>query len=203
MKLRAFALTLGAALLLSVSAYADTFTAPTGPLGPSSVFTIGTSSVTVYAFTAPSTAGVLYSKNSGANETGLGLMSGGSDHEISGTAFLTIDIQNILNLGATSLAISMQSVQHPDEFDIWGSNTLGTPGTLLFGPDGMNATVDVPGFSSFRYISVSAPKGDVLLHDLEFTASTPEPSSIALLFLGLLCLAGIVKYNKSAVLSAN
>ncbi len=205
MKLRAVAMVLGAVSLCGASAYADSFTGPTGPLGPSSVFSIASTTVTAYAFNSPGTPGVLYFKNSGANETGIGVVSNDSDHEITKTTFVTLDIENLLTLGVTALALSFESVQSGDSFSIWGSNTLGTPGTLLAGPDTTgNVEINVPGFSSYRYISVDAPTGDVLLSDLSVpSVATPEPSSIALLFVGLLGLAAVLKFNKSGVLRTN
>ncbi len=203
MKLRLLTIALAGMLLMGASAYADSFTGPTGPLGSSSVFNIDGTTVTAYAFTSPGTTGDLYFKNSGVSETGIGLTNGGSDHEIAGTSFVSLDISNLLSLGATSLAISMESVQHGESFEIWGSNSLGTPGTVLVGPTSLNLVeVNVPGFSSYKYISVDAPTGDVLLHDLAIT--TPEPSTVGLLLAGLALLAAMVTMKtKGNVLSAN
>ncbi len=206
MKLRLLTIALAGMLLLGASAYADSFTGPTGPLGSSSVFTIDGTTVTAYAFTSPGTAGNLYFKNSGITETGIGLTTGLA-HEIGGSSFVTLDISNLLSLDATSLALSMESVEHGESYEIWGSNSLGTPGTVLVGKQTMGGVeTNVPGFGSYKYISVSAPTGQVLINDLVFTSTStvPEPSTVGLLLAGLALLAGMVAMsNKANVLRAN
>ncbi len=93
-----------AVVVLCGAAFADTinFGGLGGDLGSNThTFTGGSSSLVVTAYFSTD----LYSKNGGGDETGLGLVNGGSDHEISGDNFV-----QFLSNGITSITIgSVQS----------------------------------------------------------------------------------------------
>ena len=79
------------------------------------------------------TASLLYSKNGGWNEIGLGMAADPSgDHEIFANSFVQIDLSGLLaQAQIDSLQLMIDSVQCGDGFSIWGSNTADQPGTLL------------------------------------------------------------------------
>jgi hypothetical protein len=68
------------------------------------------------------------------------------------------------------------SVQSGEKYNLYGSNTLGSIGTLM-GP--ADRTLDntffiIPGFTSYRYISVRATYANVLLEAVSFNCGTPS-----------------------------
>ena len=129
----------------------------------------------------------LYNKFSGvgSSETGLGLASK-SDFEIDNNSFIQLDIQNLLNAHLNNLTMTISSIQNTEGFSLWGSNALGTPGTFLtqYTNSGNPSSVDnilVPDFGTYRYYSVSASSGNVLIANglTGSSATTPEAGSIA------------------------
>jgi hypothetical protein len=133
------------------------------------------------------TAKNLYGKNGGAGETGLGLDVGG-DFEIDNRSFVQLDVGNLIANGFLSMTAIIESVQASEGFSIWGSNSSGTPGTLLYNggnpsTGGNTQVTAIPSFGTYRYISLSASATDVLLGD-GLRAVTPAPGSLALLGFG-------------------
>ena len=133
------------------------------------------------------TAKNLYGKNGGVGETGLGLDVGG-DFEIDNKSFVQLDVGNLISNGFMSMTAIIESVQVNEGFSLWGSNTAGTPGTLLYNggnpsTGGVTQTTAIPSFGTYRYISLSASATDVLLGD-GLRAVTPAPGSLALLGFG-------------------
>lgn len=87
------------------------------------------------------------------------------------------------------------SIQRSETYQVWGSNTAGSPGTLL-ATNQSGTTFDLSSDSQYPYITISSPNGSVLIDSLVATVpssstSTPEPSSATLLLFGLAGLAGI------------
>ena len=170
------------------------FTGTLGNIGPSDTFTSGGVSVTLTGYSAPGVTSNLFAKNEGPTEFGVGLASG-DDHEIAGNFTLQIDLQQVLALHPSSVAIGISSLQTGETYQIWGSNTAGTPGTLL--ATGQSATTfSLTNDQQYRYITIASPDGSSVLLDslvaaVPSSTSTPEPSSAALLLFGLAGLAGI------------
>jgi hypothetical protein len=169
-----------------------TFTGTLGNVGPTETVTSGGASLTVTGYSAPGVTSNLFAKNEGPTEFGLGMASG-ADHEIAGSLTLQVDLQQILALHPSSITIGISSLQAGETYQIWGSNTAGTPGTLLASHQSgttFNLTND-----QFRFITISSPNASVLLDSLVATVpsstSTPEPGSAVLLLFGLAGLAGI------------
>ncbi|HUN81089.1 MAG TPA: PEP-CTERM sorting domain-containing protein [Phycisphaerae bacterium] len=128
-------------------------------------------------------------KTSSPDETGLGLDGLDSDHEIQANSFVTLDLQNLYTHGLVGLSLIIASIQSPEGFSVWGSNSLGTPGKLIY--MGSNPTTggdiqsfDVPQFGQYRYVSIAATAGDVLIGN-GARASTPEPATLGVIFGGL------------------
>lgn len=173
-----------------------------GAVGSSShSYTVSGSTITANGFDFTSAAGPntphnLYYKNetpiNGAVERGLGL-TGIPDSELFSNAngtpanFIQLDLRSILAQGFTGGQIMVGSVQQGESFRLFGSNSLGTLGTVIGSPFGSafdDQFVSINNFGSFRFISVAAGTGDVL--PIAFRAS-PVPEMSALLpIIGLL-----------------
>jgi hypothetical protein len=159
----------------------------------------------------------LFYKTGGADETGLGMLVDPSgDHEINGTQSVQLDLSSLLTQYAThslfsivSATISLGSVQGGESYAIFGSNTAGSgsSGSLLGGSasnDG-SLTLSLAQLDQFKYISITAPKGNVLVDAVSVTTasvghvgSTPEPATSALMGGGLLGAAFLIRRRKTA-----
>ena len=168
------------------------FSAPNGSLGFSQTYLDGGMTITARGYTgvgSPNIIGAnanLYGKNSGGDETGLG-MTGTSDYEIGGNDFIQLDFTDVKSQMLNPTAqLMIGSVQSGESYRIFGSNTVGVPGTMLLS----TGTIDgkffaIPNFETYSYFSVSAPKGDVLLTSASIAGpsspAVPEPGTLSLL----------------------
>jgi hypothetical protein len=126
----------------------------------------------------------LYYKNDGGDETGLGLV-GDSDHEIEPGDYIILNLSALS--GYTNFKLKIGSVQSGESYRIYGSTTgaLGSF-TSLFTGTLNNTFFAVPSaLSTYSYLKVTAPEGDVLL--MSASADTgrgeervPEPATFAL-----------------------
>jgi hypothetical protein len=137
----------------------------------------------------------LFGKSSGFGETGLGL-TGLPSNEIQFTSFIQLDLAAAKSAGATDLHMGIGSMQAGEGYLLWGSNTLGTPGTLLKTSLGLPVVQDFdgPSFAAYRYFSISATAGspsDVLLLNGLTSTIVPLNPSVLLLGTGLLGLIGL------------
>ena len=103
-------------------------------------------------------------------ETGLGLNVANADKEIQSKSFVQLDLSQLEAQHFTNLSLSISSIQTGEGFYIWGSNTKGTPGTLLASGTAGPAVQSVTGANllSYTYLSISAKfnsqtNSDVLL----------------------------------------
>ena len=132
----------------------------------------------------------LYGKTDGVGETGLGLDKYLADHEVDNTSFLQLDVTDLYAKGIKNFTVGIGSIQKEEGYFVFGSNTLGVPGTLLrtfigTGTPAVNYFA-APDFGTYKYYSVSATpiaKGysssDVLILDGASTAAIPEPTTYA------------------------
>jgi hypothetical protein len=177
MKLDAFCLTVSSSC---VGGGTWNLNMPNGTLGTSQTYTVNGVTITAYGFNNgnPGTPTALYGKNDGGDETGLGINSN-VNHEIDINHFVQLDLNQVIAAGATSGTMSIGSMQAGEPANVYGSNTLGVIGTLLMT---VPVTLDntpfaIPGFPTYRYISVrasAASPADVLLQQVSFSC----PSSL-------------------------
>ena len=149
----------------------------------------------VYGFDLANLPANLYVKagNTPAHENGIGFISDlpNNDHEINPTHHAQIDLGDFQRIKSTKCAdptLTIGSIQLGEGFQIYGSNTLGPMGTLLYTytntvdntAANVSRTVVIPSYNTtnltktgdiylygavpFRYISVTAVAGDVTLN---------------------------------------
>ena len=150
-------------------------TAANGPVGASS-YTFDSSgfSITAFAFdrvSGPDTPHQLWFKDD-STDHGLGVADTLHNELQVGPngplQYIQFDLSSILSLGFTDGKVKVSSVDLGEAFDIYGSNTLGQLGTKLsalggpYGDDNDNKFVNIPGFGSYKFISVVAAANDVL-----------------------------------------
>ncbi len=178
----------------------DMSSGPAGNVGSSQKsITQGAYTITAYGFNAGGSDHNLFTKQNGGDENGLGLVDT-YDNELTlnagGTAianYIQTDVSAIKNLPGGKLM--MGSVTGGESFDVFGSNTLGTPGTsLISGNTTSGSFISIPSWGSYDYITVavhphsSQPADNVLFDAISVV---PEPGEYASLAgFGLLGFAG-------------
>ena len=147
------------------------FTNYPGTLGVSQAFTQNGLTITAYGFKTNGTAIALYGKLGGGDENGLGL-NGTVENEIGTSNFIQLDLTQVIASGAPSATMAIGSVQSGEGYNIYGSHTLGTLGTLLVSNGVTDGTAfPIPSYPTYQYISVQASAANVLL-DAVSIAST-------------------------------
>jgi hypothetical protein len=178
-------------LLFSVNSviagpFSYNFNTPTGTLGTTQTYTAGGVTITALGFNSSNSPIDLYGKNDGGDESGLGLV-GTSDHEITTSNYVQLDLQNIYNQYPTAtLSMILGSVQDGESGKIYGSNTAGALGTFLFTVSD-ESSFNVPG--GYRYIGVEAGAADVLITTLSVNA-VPVPPGVILALTGVALCGG-------------
>jgi hypothetical protein len=217
MKVVSFCTLFGVGISAQAGSLTFNFTGPTGNVGSNKeTFTSGLYSVTAYGFNndTNTSAHNLYDKNSGGGETGIGLVStldneltlksGGSTY----ANFIQLDVSQIEKVLA-SATIEIGSVTGPEKYDLYGSNTLGSIGTLLASGLSSSSAV-IPQWGKDAYISVAVhadpcnPCDNVLVGGLcgtipttvVTTAAVPEPSSILMLSTAVVVGMGVVFFRQ-------
>lgn len=163
-------------------------------------FTVSGYTITAYGYDNNNGTGTLHElfyKNAGSDETGLGLTNVANnelqvDSQGNPLQFIQLSLTSILTQGFTNGKIEIGSVQSGELFNLYGSNTLGTLGTLLNGTP-YDTTKDdvfvaVPNFGTYKFISVVAAAADVLPVAFQATI-TPIPEATSLIPTALLAIA--------------
>ena len=181
---------LSAAPVFADSTTTFTFTSTLGSIGTTDTFTSGGLSLVATGYSSPGVTTDMWAKNLGPDENGIGLTAG-IVHEISGSMFIQLNLANILAASPSGITLSLGSIQSPDAYNVWGSNTAGTPGTLL-ASNQTGLSFPLADLGAFTYISISAsaPTDSILLDDVEVTTA-PEPNSATLLLYGLMAFFGV------------
>ncbi len=179
-------------------------TSTPGPFFPGTGTTWGPGGAYDFS-TGTVTSNPLYGKVSTPGQTGLGLAGLNPENEIEAASFVQLDLNELINNGLTNAVMTIKSVGFLQGYYVWGSDTVGVPGTLLkqgFNPitGFSNQTFLIPAYGTYRYLGVSAaPIGFGSLtsnanpphHNFtskilvgEICASIPEPATIGFLALG-------------------
>ncbi len=149
------------------------FNSPTGNLGTSHAYTVSGTTVTAYGYTNSGTAtGIDGQNNYGVQNDGLGITStwGG---QIDTNNFVQLDFTKALAAGATNGQISISGInqcQNGESYDIYGSNTQGSIGIPIVSAGTKDSTLfAIPSFGTYKYISVRAHSGSVLIAEVSFS----------------------------------
>ncbi len=155
------------------------FNLPSGTLGTSQAYNVNGVKITAYGYNTSGGTAALYGKNAGGDENGLGI-NGTTDNEIDRTHFVQLDLTNLIAAGATNVQILINSIQTGETYAIYGSNTLGSLGTLLYSGTSKddNKAFTMPGYPTYKYIAVIATSQNVLLGAI--TATLPGACTITI-----------------------
>lgn len=181
------------------------FSNPSGVLGNTQIYTQDGIDITARGYSgismpkAVGTPTALYGKNFGGDENGVGIAAG-RDFEIVGNYFIQLDFTDVkAKMNVNSAQILINSVQEDESYNIYGSKTVGVPGTLLLSGGTLNNTLfSIPSFNQYSYFSVSAAAGNVLIGavTLEGTA-VPEPGTFALAGCALMIVVELFRRSRS------
>jgi hypothetical protein len=185
-------LILGLLLCFAMPAFANdpiiySFSGPNVSLGTSEIYNSNGISIKALGFTNGGAALDLYAKDKGGDEVGLGIANfNDSDHEITAKDFIQFNLTNLWKANPTNVQLSIGSVQHGESWTIWGSNTKGKLGVEI-----QSGTTDSPSTFAlsvlaerYKYISIQAGSGDVLVSTLSANVGVGAPEPTTLLILG-------------------
>jgi hypothetical protein len=138
-----------------------------GQKGVSSVYTSNGVSLPVYGYSNSGQPTNLYSNNVGGNSA-LGLSNWSNQNQIDSGHFVQFDFSGHVGSGATGASFTVTSFDWNASFDVYGSNTQGSLGTLLVSNVSVNSwnsqstgtTQNIPNFGNYKYICVKAHTGD-------------------------------------------
>jgi len=154
---------------------------PTGKLGTSQTYTTNGLTITAYGFTNSSTPTALYGNNAcGTSNDGLGT-AGVANNQISTKTWVQLDLSQLISKGAQNVTMVVNGIQCSEGYDIYGSTSQGTLGTLLVAnATAANKGFSVPSYPAFAFISIRAHSGTVLVGSISATILGPCPCTISI-----------------------
>ncbi len=106
----------------------------------------------------------------------LGLSNSSQGNQLDSGHYVQFNVATHIANGANGLSLVIASQSNTSTFDIYGSNTLGSMGTLLVSQAKITSwvstgsyytgTASVPNFSSYQYISIHVHSGQCLIQTL-------------------------------------
>jgi len=101
----------------------------------------------------------------------LGITDSSNTDQIDSGHFVQIDISSLNAAGASGLTICMSQLQAGSTYDVYGSNTKGSLGTLLAGnvEAGLPRPASIPNTSSYKYICIKGHTQSCAIAYLQFT----------------------------------
>ncbi len=131
------------------------FSNPSGCLGVSQTYIAGGMTITAYGYDGSGNPVNLYGKTGGGDENGLGLC-GQKDNEITVNHYVVLDLADLIAKGAQNPQMWIGSVQPGELYDIAGSNNGKKWKPLLTAQNLDYTFFAIPGYPTYRYISVTA-----------------------------------------------
>jgi hypothetical protein len=124
----------------------------------------------VYGYGTNGSACDLYSSYVSGGPS-LGLSNWSNQNQIDTGHFVQFDISAHNSSGATGTSINVTSTEWNATFDVYGSNTQGSLGTLLSSnvQASLSGYQSIPNANKYHYICVKAHQGDVAVACLQFT----------------------------------
>ena len=117
----------------------------------------------------------LYGKDNGIDDSGLGITID-NEHEINKYTYIQLDLSILKrNIKKCSIPkITITSIQQTEGFTIYGSNTLGSIGNILYisSNTSISQTIELCWIYDYTYISITAsgsnPLSNVLLYSIDY-----------------------------------
>jgi hypothetical protein len=125
--------------------------------------------INCYGFATTGSKTDLYSNNVQGNSL-LGLSNWSNNNQIDSGHFVQFDISGHTNSGATGGSIAVSTLDWNASFDVYGSNTQGSLGTLLCGDLPADSNLkNIPNCTKYKYICVKAHSGNCLVSCVSFS----------------------------------
>jgi len=162
------------------------------PLGPTSTFTVGGFSLTASGFLTNGTPTILYAKNLGASETGLGTTADPSgQNEIFTGDFIQLTLPTTPPSNFTMVLLA--SVQVGEQALVYFTTTPGTlSGATLIGTiTNADGSVTIPAGDQTGFIDITAGAANIHLESATISSVPDSGSAVALLGIALAGIEGV------------